>query len=528
MYDIFLSYSTQDRERLRPLFAALSQQGWSVFWDHQTIHAGENWHLKIDDAINNSRCVVVVWSTHSVKSEWVLEEAHKGKNRGVLLPIRIDAVEPPFGFSLRQAGNFIHWNNKPDHPAFIELAAQIYGLLGKPPESPPLPPSPQPQSRSGMMLAGIAAVAMAGGGVWYMQSQSPAPEGHEAKAEPVVAAPPVAQPLPVTPAAEEAKGYRLIVSVTPVNAVVTVDGNAFDPDKELVPGRYTVKATADGYRPMETTIAIQNQDEKLSLELGKLEPERLPFEPEMVDIPAGGFTMGCKDGRDNVEGMDKCPDYEKPVHEVNLKAFKLAKTETTVGQYMACVDAGGCPPPEWKAKDEPDYYKELGNALTDPDHPIVGVSWNNANSYVHWLGEETGKQYRLPTEAEWEYAARAGTDTAYPWGSVIGENKANCSRTLCGDAFEYTSPAGSFAVNPFGLYDLNGNVWEWVEDCWSSDYKDMPDAGSARQGCGADASRVLRGGSGYEFPWTLRSASRITYTPDSRGFDVGFRVARTN
>lgn len=156
MNDIFLSYSTKDRGRLKPLFEALQRQGWSVFWDHSSIHTGENWHRKIGEAISNSRCVIVVWSKHSILSEWVLEEAHMAKSRDVLLPIRIDEVEPPFGFSLRQAGDFTRWNGKADHPAFIELAARIYGLLGSAPEPPPQPPPPKP--RLGAWAAGVVAV----------------------------------------------------------------------------------------------------------------------------------------------------------------------------------------------------------------------------------------------------------------------------------------------------------------------------------------------------------------------------------
>jgi peptidyl-prolyl cis-trans isomerase C len=129
MHDIFLSYSTQDRERLTPLFYALEQQGWSVFWDHQSIHIGEHWHRKIDEAIRTSRCVVVVWSKHSLESEWVLEEASAGKSRDVLLPVKIDDVSPPFGFAMRQAGNFIGWDGTTRHPAFLELAEDIRSLF---------------------------------------------------------------------------------------------------------------------------------------------------------------------------------------------------------------------------------------------------------------------------------------------------------------------------------------------------------------------------------------------------------------
>jgi formylglycine-generating enzyme required for sulfatase activity len=253
----------------------------------------------------------------------------------------------------------------------------------------------------------------------------------------------------------------------------------------------------------------------------------------MVQIPAGTFTMGCDPKRDDVEGG--CSDAEKPAHEVSVLTFWLSETEVTVGQYMACVKAGACPEPEWKAKDAPSYYTDMGAALTGDDYPIVGVSWENAQAYVQWLGKQTGKKYRLPTEAEWEYAARAGTDTAYSWGNKASHDFANYGKDQCCDGLAsgkdkwvYTSPVGSFAKSPFGLLDMHGNVLEWVEDCYVDSYKDAPTDGSARPVCDANASRVLRGGSWLLKPQRLRSATRDLDTPASRNINVGFRAARTN
>ncbi|HRJ51729.1 MAG TPA: SUMF1/EgtB/PvdO family nonheme iron enzyme [Candidatus Thiothrix moscowensis] len=474
MYDIFFSYSSKDRERLTPLVRAFERQGWSVFWDHQTIHTGENWHRKIEEAINNSRCVVVAWSRYSVQSEWVLEEAHKAKRRGVLLPVRIDDVEPPFGFSLRQAGDFTHWNDKPDHPVFIELAARIYALLA---DSSP-PPEPQPATllsrsrpgsgKTGQFLGiGVGVVAMAGA-VFYMQ-------------QPEVPKPPVPAQTVTQPAA-----------TTPV-----------------VP----VPSTPPTPPPVK--------------------PERQPFEPEMVNIPAGSFTMGCKEGRDDVEGG--CDSDEKPAHKVTLSAFKLAKTEVTVGQFRAFVEAtrykttaeekGSC----WSLDADGKWgdvkgnsWRKLGFPQTD-DHPVACVSWDDAQAYVVWLGKETSKLYRLPTEAEWEYAARGGKENAYPWGQSIGKNNANCSGDLCGEKFDYTSPVGSFSPNPFGLYDMHGNAWEWVSD-WKGEY--AAEQQQDPKGASSGSSRVLRGGSWVNEPRYVRSALRNDRTPDLRHYNVGFRVAQ--
>ncbi len=243
------------------------------------------------------------------------------------------------------------------------------------------------------------------------------------------------------------------------------------------------------------------------------------IEPEMVNIPAGTFTMGCKEDRDNVEGG--CLDDEKPAHEVSISAFQLAATDVTFEQWDACEAAKVCPHAN-------DQGWGRGN------RPVINVSWNDAKTYLQWLSKESGKAYRLPSEAEWEYAARAGTTTAYPWGSKASHAFANYGKDECcgglvsgKDQWVNTSPVGSFAANPFGLYDMNGNVLQWVEDCYVNSYTDASVDGSARQGCGANASRVLRGGSWNIKPRWLRSAYRFNVTPDFRTIYVGFRAART-
>ena len=455
MHDIFLSYSTKDRDRLKPLFQALAQQGWSVFWDHQSIHTGENWHRKIEEAINNSRCVVVVWSKHSIHSEWVLEEASRGKARNVLLPIRIDAIEPPFGFGMRQAGDFTGWNGKGDHPAFIELAAQIYGLLGR--GSQPLPPPPK--SRMGVVLAGVTAVAVTSAGIYLQQNGYFTGENAAAIAQPVepvadskvVPAPVVTPPVPELPAT---------------------------PPKQP-------------------------------------EPKTLPFEPEMLTIPAGEFTMGCDGKRDDVEGG--CYGDEKPAHKVKISGFKLAKTEVTFDQWDACEKAKACPHAE-------DEGWGRGN------RPVINVSWDDVTQkYLPWLNKETGKAYRLPTEAEWEYAARGGTDTAYPWGNKASHEFANYGKDECcgglasgKDKWVNTSPVGSFAANSYGLHDMHGNVWEWVSD-WHGGYAAEPQQDP--KGPSSGAARVLRGGSWYLHGRNVRSASRSRSGPDGRSDFIGFRFA---
>jgi formylglycine-generating enzyme required for sulfatase activity len=157
---------------------------------------------------------------------------------------------------------------------------------------------------------------------------------------------------------------------------------------------------------------------------------------------------------------------------------------------------------------------------------VINVSWDDANAYVTWLSKKTGKPYRLLTEAEYEYATRAGTETPYPWGDDIGKNNANCNG--CGSEWDnkQTAPVGSFAPNRFGLYDMVGNVWEWVEDCYHETYNGAPTDGSAWI-TGDCSTHVVRGGSWNNNPENLRSAFRIRLATVNRVSYLGFRVGRT-
>ena len=231
--------------------------------------------------------------------------------------------------------------------------------------------------------------------------------------------------------------------------------------------------------------------------------------PEMVVIPAGSFRMGCVSGRG-------CLDSEKPVHAVRIDApFALGRHEVTFAQWDACVSGGGCR-----------GYRPADQGWGRGDRPVINVSWEDARGYASWLSRETGQAYRLPSEAEWEYAARAGTTTSYWWGNEIGSNRANCYG--CGSRWDgdRTAPVGSFATSPWGLHDMHGNVWEWVEDCWNGSYPGAPVDGGAWLS-GDCSSRVLRGGFWYDVPGLLRAAFRDWYTSGDRSYSVGFRVART-
>lgn len=230
--------------------------------------------------------------------------------------------------------------------------------------------------------------------------------------------------------------------------------------------------------------------------------------PVMVTVPAGSFTMGSPPSE-----RDRFAN-EGPQRTVTiLRPFAVGKFEITFTEWEACAAGGGC-----QANKSP-RDQGWGRAT----RPVINVSWHDARQYVDWLSLKTGKPYRLLTEAEWEYAARAGTTTVYWWGDEVGQNNANCRGCKSQWDGSQTAPAGSFKPNAFGIHDMLGNVWEWVQDCFG-DYTTAPSDGTAVSQ--STCPRVLRGGSWYLDPKSMRVASRFRFGPDERLMNGGFRVAR--
>ena len=268
-----------------------------------------------------------------------------------------------------------------------------------------------------------------------------------------------------------------------------------------------------------------------------------PSCPEMVTIPAGTFMMGSGPEDDEADAD------EKPRHRVEVGRFALGRYEVAREEYAAFVTATGHDSGDgcfewtgsaWSSNAEMSW-RGPGFAQGD-DHPVVCVSWHDAQAYTAWLRQETGASYRLPSEAEWEYAARAGTTTRRYWGDsssaqchhANGADAAakrvysNWTTVSCDDGSAHTAAAGSYEANAFRLFDMLGNVWEWTEDCWHDRYsRGVPTDGSAWTRGGDCSRRVLRGGSWSGIPQTLRSADRSGGTAGGRSNLVGFRVART-
>ena len=263
--------------------------------------------------------------------------------------------------------------------------------------------------------------------------------------------------------------------------------------------------------------------------------------PVMVVIPEGTFKMGSplsERGRDVSEG---------PQRTVRMtRSFAVSKYEVTIAEFEKFVaatdyDAGGdCQvysEDAWTSQDGATFLR-TGFDQT-PSHPVTCIDWNGASAYAEWLSQETGEPYRLLSEAEWEYAARAGSEQAFPFGADANEacgfmngadedappDVSSGLALKCSDGAAYTSRAGSYAANGFGLYDMHGNVWEWTRDVWHTSYNGAPQTGRAWDS-GQSSERVIRGGSWFTYDFWLRSASRKGFDPADRRYDVGFRVAR--
>lgn len=252
--------------------------------------------------------------------------------------------------------------------------------------------------------------------------------------------------------------------------------------------------------------------------LDKLEQERLDkvaqkksiksLVGKMVSIPTGSFMMGSNARVDgNVD--------EEPVHLVNISAFNMMETEVTFTMWDTCVSEGGC------SRKPGDEGRGRG------ERPVINVSYDDITTqFIPWLKKATGQNFRLPSEAEWEYAARAGSTTHFSWGDSISCSLARYGRanTVCGDDWK-TVEVKSFAVNAFGLYDMHGNVWEWTQDCWNKSYLGAPSDGRAWTD-GNCAGRMLRGGSWYYNPSFLRSAKRYKFKASDGFYDIGFRLVQ--
>lgn len=555
--DIFISYAREDVEWVRPLAAELERRGWQVFWD-QRIPAGKSWRSHIGVRLEAARCVIVVWSEHALTSKFVLQEADVGLEREVLMPVLRQSIRPPLGFRETHAADLAAWrpgepsveletfladlgemlaSSAAAEPTPVELDAEA--LVVDPPPSPPGGPTdggsaaetarvgppaatqPATRARAGPMIALAVLAIGAVGAAAYVVSRLPSGSEQGAVTQP--AAPvPVDQPIvrdDLTPEQWQKVQRWLNTQGFDVGPADGAPGARTLQALEAwrlqtgkpVAGSLAAAVLAEATRPAPATGTFFTDTLK--------DGSPCPFCPEMVVIPAGSFTMGSPSGeadRQDDEGPQRTVAFAQP--------FTIGRYEVTFAQWEACVTGGSCA----------GYRPDDQGWGRDP-RPVINVSWSDAQGFARWLSSQTGEGYRLPTEAEWEYAARGGTTTPYWTGATISTAQANYSGQPAygsgakgvyrGETVAADDPA--FPANPFGLSHVHGNVSEWVQDCYVGDYRDAPSDGYEaidRNGC---TRRVLRGGSWSHVSKGLRSASRDDSAAVTQVNYVGFRVART-
>lgn len=402
MSDIFISYARSDREKARAIAEALERQGYNVWWDPK-IPPGRKYDEIIEKALLECKCVVVLWSWESVGRDWVKEEANMGKQRGILLPVKIDPVNPPLGFGLIHAADLTDWTPHQPHEGFSALVEAITDIAGS------------------------------------TEARKPG-QTHSAESE---------------------------------------------QDSERV------------VKTPEVPTAISNS-------IGM----------KFVLIPAGLFTMGSRMSPKALVGRfgGKIEWYyqEKPQHAVKIeKPFYLQTTPVTQGQWLLVMGKN------------PSRFENV-----EDNCPVEQVSWEDAQQFINKLNQiEQIKNYRFPSEAEWEYACRAGSETEFFFGDDV--KRLGEFAWYSENSEMKTHPVGEKKPNVWGLCDIQGNIWEWVEDDYHESYEKAPADGRAWVDDPRGSGRVIRGGGWGNFARDCRSGARDFGRPDDRGGNVGFRLSRS-
>jgi len=497
---IFISYSREDMAFTDRLEAALKERGFDPLIDRTEIYAFEDWWKRIQALIVQADTVIFVLSPSAAASRICAREvafaASLNKRFAPVVFRRVDDKQVPEALSRL---NFIFFDNEQFIGSLKRLCEALstdIGWIRKHTEY--------------VQAARQWAAAKHASGLLL---RSPVLE----EAERWIASRPVNAPAPTVEtqtfiAASRKRKRRFELALISVLCVLSAAGIIYALWINYDYLKVRQEILTDTLWPKKLTAAVERRYRQVALRPGQIVSFRECTRcPEMIVLPVGQFLMGSTP---NETGRY---DNEVPQHNVVIpNNFAVSKFEVTFDEWKACADAGRC---------ENTWDQGWGGGR----RPVINVNWHQAKQFVDWLSYRISEPsgYRLLSEAEWEYAARAGTTTRYSWGDSVGSGNASCDG--CGSQWDFrqSAPVGSFAANAFGLYDMHGNVFEWVEDCYHSNYIGAPADGSAWTTSCEQDYRVRRGGSWYTAPRNIRSALRDKSVPGDRDNDLGFRVART-
>jgi len=474
MSEIFVSYNREDLKAAQSIVDGLIAEGFDV-WMDQNLQAGENYDEITEDRLHKARAVVVLWSSRSVKSRWVRAEATIGARKNTLVPLMIEECDRPVMFELIQTTDLSKWQGDRNDPAWLSFIEVIRKRL--------------------------AAVPVAS-------------KGSESRGDRRAAEKPRKRVKPPKPKQRSGGGLLTAVMLTFVFGMVSAAGiYVLRPDlvapvliqlstlAAAAPAAATAPA-AEMIAPAAAKAALVEEPEPIPE--APAEPAIATFRecdmcPDMISMPGGTFLMGAPE-----EELARNA-WEGPQRKVAMAPFAIGMTEVTYDQWDACVADSGCA-----------NYTPPAGAKGRGLQPVAKVSWKDAQAYTAWLTKKTGRPYRLPSEAEWEFSARAGTTTPFWWGALFEADKAGAG----------PEPQGvdTLPANALGIAGVSGNLREWVQDCYVNTFANAPLDGRAVE-MAACKLRVVRGGSYKSTPAELRVAARARIDSAARDDLTGFRVA---
>ncbi len=568
MAEVFISYKSERRAAAEHLAEVLERHSYSVWFDYGLIK-GDDFDFQLDMQLRDAKAVIVLWCSMSVESRWVSREASLAANLKTLLPTKIEECDLKLAHFTADYVDLRSWDGSPRSHTLDELFQELTRLTGRAPQPDWAALSEYEKTWRRFGALPLQAFALGKPVVRPKETDSPP--------SPIDHTPTGISPQEAYNAikdSEHIEDWENFLEIHGDSRLAIGAKARLRQLKTLAEEKHTeheqaireaeaaevwrhlqdysdVEAFEDFLHHFKGTKAFEESFLKgyVVAEIGSTEKSirRLlksgdvfqdhEHGPEMVVIPAGKFMMGSP------ANEERWPDYdgrEEPQHEVTIaKPLAVGRYAITVEEFTTFIDETGHDmPDEMYTYENNKWESRKGKSYRNPGfeqtvrHPVIGVNWIDAQAYIKWLNEQTGKTYRLLSEAEWEYACRAGSATPFWWGTEISTDQANYNGNYVygdgvkGEYREKTVAVDSFAPNPWGLYQVHGNVWEWVEDHWHENYEGAPIDGSVWQG--GDASYcVLRGGSWNGNPRDLRSAYRLRNQPGNRVIAFGFRLART-